>query len=74
MTPSAYRAALAALGMSASSLAGLLGRPRNTVVAWGHPSRGGPPEDVAAWLDRRLAALRADPPPAVAIADPARAG
>lgn len=64
MTPTAYRAALDTLGMSASSLAALLQRPRNTVIAWGDPRRGGPPEDVAAWLERRLAALRADPPPA----------
>lgn len=63
MTPTEYRAALSALGMSASSLAGLLRRPRNTVIAWGDPKRGGPPADVAAWLGRRLAALRDDPPP-----------
>lgn len=65
MTPAAYRAALEALGMSASSLAALLGRPRNTVIAWGDPRRGGPPDDVAAWLERRVAALDADPPPRV---------
>lgn len=63
MTPAAYRAALSALGMSASSLAGLLARPRNTVIAWGDPKRGGPPDDVAKWLGRRLAALHRDPPP-----------
>jgi hypothetical protein len=63
MTPTAYRAALSALGMSASSFAAMLGRPRNTVIAWGDPKRGGPPDDVAKWLERRLAALRRDPPP-----------
>lgn len=63
MTPAAYRAALDALGMSASRLAGLLARPRNTVIAWGDPKRGGPPADVARWLERRLAAMRRDPPP-----------
>lgn len=65
MTPTAYCAALASLGMSASSLAGLLGRPRNTVIAWGDPKRGGPPDDVAKWLGRRLVAMRRDPPPAL---------
>lgn len=64
MTPTDYRAALDALGMSASSFAAVLNRPRNTVIAWGDPRRGGPPDDVAAWLARRLDALRDDPPPA----------
>lgn len=63
MTPTAYRAALSALGMSASSFAAMLARPRNTVIAWGDPKRGGPPDDVAKWLERRLVALRRDPPP-----------
>lgn len=63
MTPTDFRAALDALGMSASSLAPLVGRPRNTVIAWGDFKRGGPPDDVAAWLERRLAALKVDPPP-----------
>jgi len=49
--------------MSASSLATLVGRPRNTAIAWGDPKRGGPPNNVAAWLDRRLKALKVDPPP-----------
>jgi len=64
MTPTAFRAALSTLGMSASSLAVLLGRPRNTVIAWGDPKRGGPPDDVARWLGRRLAAMKKAPPPA----------
>jgi len=63
LTPAAFRAALDALGMSASSLATLVGRPRNTAIAWGDPKRGGPPNNVAAWLDRRLKALKTDPPP-----------
>jgi len=63
VTPAEFRAALAALGMSASSYAEMTARPRNTVIAWGDPKRGGPPDDVAAWLERRLAALRDDPPP-----------
>jgi len=49
--------------MSASSLATLVGRPRNTAIAWGDLKRGGPPDNVAAWLDRRLEALKVDPPP-----------
>lgn len=64
MTPTEFRAALDALGMSARSLARLLGRPPNTVIAWGDTKRGGPPDDAAAWLGRRLDALRDDPPPA----------
>lgn len=64
MTPTAFRAALSTLGMSASSLAVLLGRPRNTVIAWGDPKRGGPPDDVARWLGRRLAVMKKHPPPA----------
>jgi len=64
MTAAAFRAALDALGMSASSYAAMSGRPRSTVVAWGDPKRGGPPEPDAAWLSRRIAALTADPPPA----------
>jgi len=64
VTPAAFRAALYALGMSASSYAAVCGRPRSTVVAWGDPKRGGPPEPDAAWLSRRLTALKVDPPPA----------
>jgi hypothetical protein len=63
MTPTEFRAALSTLGMSASSYAEMTGRPRNTVISWGDPKRGGPPEADAAWLERRLAALKADPPP-----------
>lgn len=69
MTPATFRATIAALGWSASTLASLLGRPRNTVIAWGSEARGGPPEAEAEWLARRLACLRSDPPP---TAPPAR--
>jgi hypothetical protein len=65
MTPTAFRLALAALGMSASSYAAMTGRPRNTVIAWTDDRRGGPPQPDAEWIARRLAALRSDPPPRV---------
>jgi DNA-binding transcriptional regulator YiaG len=63
MTPTAFRAALADLGMSASSYAELVNRPRNTVIAWTDDRRSGPPQADADWIARRLAALRSDPPP-----------
>ena len=64
MTPAEFRATLAALGWTVRGLARVLGRPENTVGNWGRPSYS-VPADVAEWLARRLACLRADPPPVV---------
>ena len=66
MSPAEFRAALDTLGWSARSLARLLGRRPNTVIAWGHPARGGPPDDVAAWIGLWLDHLRQHPPPPTA--------
>ena len=53
---------LATLGWTIRGLAKLLNRPPGTVQNW---TRTGyrVPDDVAAWLERRVQALRDDPPP-----------
>ena len=55
-------ATLATLGWTVRGLARLLGRSEETVGSWGKPGRA-VPQDVAKWLDRRVASLKADPPP-----------
>lgn len=66
MTPATYLATLARLGWTAAGLARQLGRSPNTVGNWTRPGYR-VPDDVAAWLERRLAAherlMRDDPPP-----------
>ena len=62
MTPAAFRAALATLGWTLRGLARVLGRNPDTVRNWVRPGYR-VPDDVAAWLNRRLAAHKADPPP-----------
>lgn len=62
MTRAEYLDTLAALGMSARSLARVLRRPEGSVGNWSKPGYTVPP-DVAEWLNRRLACMRADPPP-----------
>lgn len=68
MTPQELRAALAVLHWSAGDLAHHIGQPVNRVRNWArHDDRYRVPDDVAAWLSRRVAEHRAmmrrDPPP-----------
>lgn len=66
MTPTEYAAALETLGWSRPELARQLGQPVDRVRNWDRP-RYRVPDDVAAWLLRRVALhqawMRADPPP-----------
>jgi hypothetical protein len=66
MTPAALKATLATLGWTIRGLARLLGRPEGTVGNWTREGYS-VPDDVAEWLERRVAAhtamLRNDPPP-----------
>ena len=66
MTPADYLATLARLGWTPAGLARQLGRSPNTVANWTRPDYR-VPDDVAAWLERRLDAherlMRDDPPP-----------
>ena len=66
MTPAELRATLAALGWTTRGLARFLGRPEPSVLNWLRPNYSIPP-DVAAWLERRVAAhtraMQDDPPP-----------
>ena len=66
MTPTSYLATLARLGWTPAGLARQIGRSGNTVANWTRPGYR-VPDDVAAWLERRLAAherwMRDDPPP-----------
>lgn len=66
MTRPEYLAALATLGWTSSHLARVLGRSVHTVQNWAR-DRYSVPEDVAAWLARRVKtherAMRDDPPP-----------
>jgi hypothetical protein len=68
MTPAAFSAALALLRWGVGDLAALLGVHRDRVRNWARTDRRYEvPPDVAAWLQRRVAAheamMRADPPP-----------
>ena len=66
MTPTEFRTTLATLGWTIRGLARMLGRPEGTVTNWPKPGYS-VPDEVAAWLQRRLAdhqrMLRDDPPP-----------
>lgn len=62
MTRPDFLATVAALGWTIRGLARVLGRPEGTVTNWTRPGYA-VPDDVAAWLQRRLDAHRADPPP-----------
>ena len=69
MTPAALRQTLATLGWTIRGLARILRRPEGTVSNWTRANYSVPP-DVAAWLQRRVAAheqaMRDDPPPGAA--------
>lgn len=62
MTRLEYLAALRTLGWTVRGLARLLDLPPSTVQSWTRPGCRVPP-NVAAWLERRLQAMRDDPPP-----------
>ena len=66
MTPATFRQTLEALGWTTGGLARFLGCSHDRVRNWLRPAYRVPP-DVAAWLQRRVAAhermMRADPPP-----------
>jgi len=66
MTPTEFRTTLATLGWTIRGLARMLRRPEGTVTNWTKPQYS-VPDDVAAWLGRRLAThqrmMRDDPPP-----------
>lgn len=66
MTPTALRAALSTLGWTTGGLARFLGADVDRVRNWYRPGYK-IPDDVAAWLLRRVALhqawMRADPPP-----------
>lgn len=66
MTPTTLRSTLATLGWSLRHLARVLGRPEGSVLNWTRPGYS-VPDDVAAWLHRRVEAyqqaMRDDPPP-----------
>lgn len=66
MTAAEFRATLRTLGWTVRGLARMLGRAESTVSNWSRPGYR-VPDDVAAWLDLRLAdheaMLRHDPPP-----------
>lgn len=66
MTPTQRRACLDALGWSQRGLARILGRHERDVRRWFVDSGFGHwavPPDIDAWLNRRAAAMRDDPPP-----------
>jgi len=66
MTRTTLRHTLATLGWTIRGLARMLARPEHSVTNWRKPGYS-VPDDVAAWLERRLEAhhemMRADPPP-----------
>lgn len=63
MTPTEFRAALEALGLTARAYARLSCRPVSTVQNWTRSASVRIPDKVAAWLARRLADLERDPAP-----------
>jgi DNA-binding transcriptional regulator YdaS (Cro superfamily) len=62
MTTAEFAATLDRLGWGATSLARLLGRPRQTVTQW-QLGRVRVPDDVAQWLRAAEAWHAAHPPP-----------
>lgn len=62
MTPAELRATLDHLGWSARQLGEMLEMHPKTPQHW-LLGRAAVPPDVADWLQRRAACLRADPPP-----------
>jgi len=62
MTAAAFRAHLARLHWSQRGLADLLGVAHNTVHRWAL-DQATIPADIAAWLERMAALLKANPPP-----------
>lgn len=63
MTPTEFRAALEALGLTARAYARLSSRPVSTVQNWTRANGVRIPASVAEWLKRRLADLGKDPAP-----------
>lgn len=62
MTPAELNAAMHRLGWGATALSRHIDRPRQTVTQW-QIGRVKMPEDVGAWIERRLIDLARDPPP-----------
>ncbi len=62
MTPDRLRECLALLRWSQRSLAEALGLDDRQVRRWASGDYAVPPH-IAAWLERRAEAMRADPPP-----------